>query len=132
MKTKEMLRSCEARIFSKYLIGIRVNDAVCLKYDIAINFHALQCEGKDKKLESFVLKFPFWIGFVDAALALTCKNSILRKKLFVMLAILETIPEYSVFFLPKRYSVLSFFKIFLTGIRSIYRFFIGIIIVGLF
>ena len=122
----------EAQIFGKYLIGVSTNDASTLLYLKAIEARMLSCEGRDKKLEQFILKFPFWIGFVDAALALTCKQSVLRKKIFVMLAVLEASTEYTKFFLAKKGSFFTMIKIFAVGARSVYRFVIGFFLVRSF
>jgi len=132
MTEKKVSDYREARIFGKYLIGRNINDTSCNLFTNAIERYELNCTGKDKQIECFILRFPFWIGFVDAALTLTNKKSVFRKKIFVMLAILESIPEYSEYFLPKKYSFFYFLKIIAIGIRCIYRFIIGYIIIKLF
>lgn len=124
---QEILR--EARIFGKYLVGQSVSDATCNLYSLAIEAHGLKSTGKDEKIEKFILRFPFWIGFVDGALALTNKKSVVRKKIYVMFAVLEVVPEYCDYFLPKKYSLWGVIKVFAAGIRSVYRFAIGIILV---
>ena len=124
--------SKEARIFTRYLTGIMVNDASALLYQKAIEARNLICEGRDKKLEAFVLCYPFWIGFVDAALALTDKQSVLRKKIFVMLAVLEVSPLYSKYFLAKKGTFLTMIRICAIGTRSVYRFIFGFFLIRLF
>ncbi|MGD0711824.1 MAG: hypothetical protein ABR968_11680 [Bacteroidales bacterium] len=122
----------EARLFGKYLIGKNVNDTVCNLYSSAIEKLALTCTGRDRKIEHFILRFPFWIGCVDAALTITGKQSVFRKKIFVMLAILESMPEYAEYFLPKKFPFFYIFKIIAAGIRSVYRFVIGFVIIKFF
>jgi hypothetical protein len=131
MNDKE-LQSKEARIFGKYLTGTEINDTAIQLYIKAITIRDLQSAGRDLKLEKFIFRFPFWIGFIDAALAMTNKQSILRKKIFVMLAVLETIPEYSHLFLSKENNSFALLKIFFVGIRSVYRFVFGFILVKSF
>ena len=122
----------EAEIFGRYLINQKINSTSCNLYIQAIEIHSLCCDGKEKKIEEFILRFPFWIGFVDAAFALTNKQSVFRKKIFVMLAILECIPEYTSYFLPKKHSFLYIFIIIGVAFRSIYRFILGYLIIKLF
>ena len=124
--------SREARIFARYLIGVRVNDASALLYQQAIEARNLVCEGRDKKLEAFVLRFPFWIGFVDAALALTDKQSVLRKKIFLMLAVLEACPVYTKYFLANKGTFFTMIRICAIGTRSVYRFIFGFLLIKLF
>ena len=124
--------SKEARIFARYLTGIRVNDASAFLYQKAIEARDLVCERRDKKLENFVLRFPFWIGFIDAALALTDKQSVLRKKIFVMLAVLEASPEYTKYFLAKKGSFFTMIRICAVGTMSVYRFIFGFFLIRLF
>jgi hypothetical protein len=124
--------SREAKIFAKYLAGVKIDDVTALLYAKAIEARLLLCEGHDKRLETFILKYPFWIGFVDAALALTDKQSVLRKKIFVMLAIMETSPEYTEFFLAKKGSFFTLIRICAVGTRSVYRFILGFFLIKLF
>jgi len=121
----------EAKIFGKYLIGMNINAAACDLYCQAIESRKLISDVKEKKIEIFIKRFPFWIACIDAVLAMTNKQSSFRKKLLVMLAVLESLPEYSSFFLPKKYSFFSFYKIFAVGVRSVLRFIIGYIIIHL-
>lgn len=124
--------SKEAKVFAKYLAGVKINEATALLYTKAIEARGLICEGRDKKLETFVLKYPFWIGFVDAALALTDKQSVFRKKIFVMLAVMEARPEYTDFFLAEKGSIFTIIKICAVGTRSVYRFIFGYFLIKLF
>jgi hypothetical protein len=132
MSKVQIEKDKEAQVFGKYILGKKINDLACYHYYRAVEVHHLTCTGRDKKLENFILRFPFWIGFVDAALEITDKKSVFRNKLFVMLAVLETIPEYSRYFLSKKYSMLRLFIIAVTGIRSVYRLVIGFFIIQLF
>ena len=122
----------EALIFGKYLIGSRIGEELCERYAAAVKAHQLECIGSDKKVENFILRYSFWIGFIDAALALRNKQSILRKKILVMFAILETVPEYNEYFLPKKYSFTDVLCVIASGIRSVYRLIIGMILLLFF
>jgi hypothetical protein len=126
------VESREAFVFARYLIGKKTDQEICARYAEAIRIHALQCEGREKKLEKFILRYPFFTGFVDAALALTNKKSVIRKKILVMFALLETVPEYADLFLARKYSGIHLFRIVFIGIRSIYRFLIGFVLIKLF
>lgn len=53
----------------------------------------------------FVIKNPWAIGFLDAALGVRDREAPLRLRLLTMFAILETQPAYSRRFLPRAHSL---------------------------
>jgi hypothetical protein len=130
--TVNSIEYMEAKIFGKYLIGRNIDNTACVLFSKAIEKCELNCVGKDRKIECFILHYPFWIGFIDAALTLTGKQSVFRKKIFIMLAVLESLPEYSMYFLPNKFSFFYVFKIIFVAFRCIYRFLIGFIILKFF
>jgi hypothetical protein len=90
----------EALTFGRYVLGRDVNaDAVAL-YERAVGLCSGGWEGSDDAVVRFVLESPWALGPIDGALSLARPRSVLRKKLLLMAAILETIPEYSGDFLP--------------------------------
>ena len=48
------------------------------------------------------MRFPFLLQFIDAGYALRRSPSALRKKILLMFAVLESLPEYAHYFLPKK------------------------------
>ncbi|MCF8296503.1 MAG: hypothetical protein K9J13_03070 [Saprospiraceae bacterium] len=119
----------QAEIYCKYLIGKKPNSKTISLFEDAMKKLDFQADKKDRKIENFVYKFPFILPTIDGGLALIRKNSIVRKKAFTMLAILETIPEYSDKFLSKKHSIWYFFIIAFIGIRSVLRGVLGVVLV---
>jgi hypothetical protein len=112
----------EARIFGSYLIGEMLNEKAVNLYVQAHRTTAFVLDEKDQRLLKLVLTYPFLLGSVDGGLALFKRRSHLRKKLYFLLAILETIPQYAQKFLSqKRPFPLAVFQLALFGMRSVIR-----------
>lgn len=116
----------EAKVLGKYLISKEVNNQTVALYEKAVVLRDFKRTTKDKKIEAFAVKFPFLLGFIDGGLALVFKSAVLRKKIFIMLAVLETIPEYSNKFLIEK---TSFTILILNGIRGVYRGLVGVLLI---
>lgn len=121
----------EADIFCKYLTGKKASADVVLLYGDALKKRPLTLDNKDKKILAFIESFPFFIGFIDGAMAFFKKNSAVRKRLFIMLAILETLPEYADFFLSKKHSFFYLFVVVCYGVRAVYRLIFGTLLLKL-
>jgi hypothetical protein len=90
----------EAATFGRYIIGGDVNEMALALYERALTACGSAWDDGDANVVQFVLQQPWSLGAIDGALALTRPDSVLRKKLLLMAAILETIPEYCDAFLP--------------------------------
>ena len=119
----------EAKIIGRYLLGKEINNQPIALYKTAIEKHNFQPGPKDHGLESFAFRYPVFFGFIDGGMALVNKQSLLRKKIFLMLAILETIPEHSDMYLSKERSFVEFIKMILAGVRGLVRGVFGLILV---
>ena len=92
------MSSDEAASFGRYLLGRQIDAASCDAYDTAAR--ALSYDGGDR-VTQFALGKPWSIASLDAALALVKPDAMLRKKLLLMAAVLETRPNYCDDFLPR-------------------------------
>jgi hypothetical protein len=119
----------EARIFGKYLIGKEISETVIPLYKKAHVKSHFKFYDDDSRILKFLLKYPSLAGIIDGGLALHNRDSVIRKKIFYMLAILETVPEYSEHFLSPKLSVRSTLEFLLFGIRGVYRMILGYFLV---
>ena len=83
------LRS-EAQLFGRYLIGRDLSAELIERYVRANEAHGLA--SSDDTLE-FARRHPWSIAMLDASGGLVGGSSLLRKKLLVMTALVETTPE---------------------------------------
>lgn len=122
----------EANLLSSYLTNRLPTAAVLTLYKQALQKVPVEFNPKQKKVWEFCIKHQWSLQFVDAALAFDDQYHPIRKRIFVMLAILETQPAYNDCFLPRQQSTLFIFYLFLrlvtaalkTGIGKILLWFI--------
>ena len=96
----------EAEALGKYLLGKAANEKSISLYNDAMLRLNIVLNTKEERLLRFMIKNNWAIGLVDSGIAMFRKKSGIRNKILVMNAILETIPEYSDLFFPKRTSML--------------------------
>ena len=115
----------EAVLFTKYLTGTRPSTELIERYVSACVKLNLSVAVSNDKLLQKILRWPLLLPYVDAAISFGNKKTILRKKILVMLAILETTPEFYGVFASKKYSFVGWLLIFLRGIWAIIKFILG-------
>jgi hypothetical protein len=106
----------------------KVSDELLHRYEAAcqkLNFKGTE---RDEKILSFAIRHPSFVPCLDAALAFSKHKSLLRKKILVMLAILETTPTYYEQFTTKNYDGLKWIGIFFRGCWAVTKMITGKII----
>lgn len=117
----------EALVLGRYLVSATISETLINRYKLGLQHSAIQAD-KTTPLVATFIKHPMLLPFFDAGLALTLPNSFLRKRIFLMLAILEATPDYAHLFLEKKQGFLGFIKFMLFGFRAVYRAVIGIVL----
>jgi hypothetical protein len=119
----------EAIRFSAYLVGIEPPEESVHLYLQAMSALDLSVTDTDRRLLRFTSRHQWSIGFVDAALALVRSNSVIRKKLLVLSAILEATPQFADLFLPvPRSRIYGGYVVFIAA-RAAFKAAIGILLV---
>ena len=92
----------EARTFTRYLVGRPPPPELVARYREAnaVLFTA-PVEPVDAAVVDFVHRHPWSVGLLDAAVGLRRPGSLLRNKILVMAAILETSPVFADEFLTR-------------------------------
>jgi len=92
----------EARIFGRYLVGVTPPPELIDRYrDASTVLFTAPPPPADAALLAFVRRRPWSVGLLDGACALLRPGGLLRSKLLVMSAILETSPAFADEFLPR-------------------------------
>jgi len=117
----------EARIFTKYLVNRNASPQAIQLYKAAVS--TSKPDTTDKKLLNFMLVHPHSIGLIDAGLVFHNPNSEARRRLYLMLSILEASVECSDLFLPKKRGSFYMVVIFFAGVRAIIKAFLGLLLV---
>ncbi len=89
----------ECRLFAAYLIGEAPPEEIIVRYTQA-NQALLPDSSDSGRVVDFVSRHPWALPFLDAACGLLRGDDLLRKKLLVLLAILEATPQFAAEFLP--------------------------------
>jgi hypothetical protein len=113
----------EAVILVRYLVNQPALPEAIHLYTEALAHHIIDLTKRQQKIWQFCLRNSWALPLVDAALAFGEKYSPVRKKIYIMLAILETQPAYNDHFLPHKRSsffpVFVFFRLLIAGWRCI-------------
>ncbi len=88
----------ESALIGQYLLGVVSSPELAERYAAAHQFLDLGAEEPELR---FLYRYPRLLPFLDAAAALLRPRSTLRKKVFLMAAILEATPEHAEFFLQR-------------------------------
>lgn len=120
----------EAKIFGKYLLGEDVNARAVALYLTVHDQVQFELDEEDQRVLQFVLEYPVFIGIIDGGLAIRKNKSCVRKKLYYMLAILESMPEYARHFLFAGTPISNLLRLFLSGIRGVMRMIMGYFLCG--
>jgi len=92
----------EAAVFGRYILGRDVDQRAVALYARALAVCNAGWDQRDAGVVAFALRRPWALGALDGALALVRPRSLLRKKLLLMAAVLETVPEYADDFLAEQ------------------------------
>ena len=98
-----MTHADEARLFSRYLVGREAPPEVLRRYVEALARLPLEPQHPaDRGLLHFVRRNPWSLPLLDAAVGVARRDSMLRARLLLMLALVEATVEFSDDFLPRR------------------------------
>jgi hypothetical protein len=87
----------EAKLFAKYLLDVEPSQELISRYIAAHD--ALPELGADTRELRFARQHAWALPFLDAAIGFWCRDSVVRKKMLLMAAILEATPGSAEFFL---------------------------------
>jgi len=115
-----------AQVVAEYLIGERASEEEVARWCKAVQVVALPLkEGRDKGLWRFAMRGPFMLGAVDAGLAISDRDSTIRQRIYLMLAVLEASPSHADHFLDKPWGLKGYFSILMHGGIAVVRALVG-------
>lgn len=118
----------EVTVFCHYLIGRSPSPLVKELYFKAIKTSPEPATLKEKNILAFAIKNKWSLPLLDAGSAILKPESELRKRLYILFAILESMPDHSDLFLAKSRSPFYLITIFFVGIRASLRAILGTIL----
>lgn len=119
----------EATVFSTYLLHKKPSAAAVELYVKAMQANPGKLDESEAKLLKFALKHAWLLGCIDGGLVLVRPHSEVRRRIYTMLSILETTPDFAQDFLPTQRSWSYIFVVGWAGVRGVARAAIGMFIV---
>ncbi|HTE57616.1 MAG TPA: hypothetical protein VK694_02645 [Verrucomicrobiae bacterium] len=120
----------EAKSFARYLVRQEPSRQVIARYTEALAHNPPSISATDIHLLEFIRKHPWSLGCIEAGLALRQPHSEVRRRLYIMLAILESSPDHTAAFLPQERSAWYIVPLALAGLRAVGKALVGVIMVG--
>ncbi|HSX04856.1 MAG TPA: hypothetical protein VLF69_00060 [Candidatus Saccharimonadales bacterium] len=117
----------QAQVFTRYLVGADLAADVQKLYSDAMQKARL--DAVDTRLLDFMLQHPWSIGMIDGGLVFYRPHSEVRRRLYVLLAILESNPEYTEALLPKKRSLWYMLAVGAAGVRAVVNAVVGSLLV---
>jgi hypothetical protein len=111
----------EAELLCRYLVSQSLTRDAALLYARATELHPVHFSPAEERIWSQCMKHPSLIPFVDAALALKKNQGGIRRKVFLMFAVVESLPEYSGSFLPVSRKPPYVIRLFLRGVAAVLK-----------
>jgi len=118
----------ECEILARYLVGRSATQRLRTSYERALQNFPIVFTNEQHLLWEACLKNYWILPHVDAWLGFWDNGHPIRKKIFIMLGVLETQSDYSDFFLPSRGSFFQLIAITITGMWAVTKIFTGRII----
>jgi hypothetical protein len=120
----------EGRIFAEYLVGRPPPLELVQRYVQAHRaLGAKAAAASEGGLTDFVRRHPWSVGFLDAAAALLEPGGLLRGKILMMSAILETSPAFADEFLPRAVGAPALFlRLAGLGVTTTLRALVGLVL----
>ncbi len=118
----------EAVLFARYLLDSNPPQEMIDRYKSANEQLGVRAStAADEQVLSFSVSHPWSIPYLDAATGLLMNDSLLRKKIYVMAAVLEASPRYAKDFLPEnRFLLMVFVQLIGSGLIAGIKMLIGI------
>ena len=115
------IASNEAQVLSKYLIGEKCTEDTIRHYIEAVHkLNAILNKSEQKTWER-MMRSTFYLKLVDSGLAIVNPQSPLRKRIFIMLTLLESSPDHVKCFLPQERSFWYLIPLgFRAGLSALY------------
>jgi hypothetical protein len=118
----------QATVFGIYFLNQMPHQPVIDLYVKLVCPKDMTADPTEQKLLIFAVRHPWSISFLDGGLVFTRPHAELRRRLYVLLAILESDPAYWDYFLPRQRSPLYALWIGLVGIRAVCTAMVGIVL----
>lgn len=117
----------ESKLMTRYILGCFPSNDLSDRYIAASQKLFGDHSEKESPELQFIHRYPWTLPFIDASAGLLNPQSIVRKKILLMMAILETTPIHAEFFLHRQEPPVKLvINLIWNGLRSVVKLGIGI------
>jgi hypothetical protein len=123
----------EADVLARYLIGRAAPAEVADRYARACRaILSDDARAEEQAIVAFALRHPWALGALDGACALVRPGALLRRRVIIMAAVLETTPMGAAHFLPRARSTLGMvWTVVCVGATAVFHAAIGLPLLAL-
>jgi hypothetical protein len=118
----------EAIVFSNYLGVSSSNLNLLSSYATSVNQLNLKLNTKEERILNLILRYDCLVPFIDGGMAFLYPESVIRKRILLMSALIETETQYTELFIRQRQNNFSMFKILFRGALAICKGLLGVIL----
>jgi hypothetical protein len=129
--TEDEALAREAAALGAHLAGGPVEAAALERYARGVRAGLAPLDGRERRLLELGVRHPLLLGPLDAAAALRAPQGGLRRRFFLMFAVLEATPEHARLYLPARTGPLHVLRIAWAGARAVLSALLGLALRGL-
>ena len=120
----------ECRMIVRYLIRTEPTAQLCNAYHTALTKTQFEFGDDEKKIWLICMRHPWMLKYIDAYLAYKRPYHSVRQRIYLVLGLLETQPEYSKYFLPATSSLARLPVVFLRLINAYLKIIVGQMLVS--
>jgi len=124
--------SNEAIKLASYLVGKPIGHEVTIRYEMAVQIKQVSLNSHEQRVWNLMLSYSLILTSVDSYLALTDRNCPIRKRICIMLAILEAHPNYISSFYFKRPQFIDHMNLLFSLFTTPFKVVLGILIIKLY
>jgi hypothetical protein len=121
----------EPQKLSDFLIGETCSEDIAKRYSEALVAKDAVLTDSEMIIWKRMMSSKFYLRLIDSGLAVVNPQSSLRRRIFIMLCLLETTPEYTSYFLPQPRSIFYIISLGFRLVWSAFSLFLGTILVKL-
>lgn len=118
----------QALVFGRYLLHQAPNQSSQDLYALLVTTEQQPLTTAEQRLLTLSLRHSWCLPFVEAGLVLVKPSSEIRRRIYVMLGVLECQPDYHAYFLPQGRSWWYAFSIIYSLIKSWLKTILGIVL----
>ncbi len=119
----------EAGILTKYIAGKPGNPVIYEQYASGVSMLKLDLNAREERIMRALKQYPFLLPLCDSGLAILSPQGAIRKRLLLMLALIETDKNFTGHFINNEDASFAFIRFMTRGCIGVLKAAVGIILI---